>query len=54
MEKEMVTQFQKKHLLNIIDSFLKLFGEDEYLIFHNDFMLPLLERKNLLNITLND
>jgi len=53
-EKEIATEEQKEHLLNIIGSFLEVFGDDEYIIFHNEFMLTLLRRKGLLNVLIND
>lgn len=39
-----LTEDNIKHLHNIIYSFLELFDDDEYINFHNNFMLPLLYR----------
>lgn len=38
-----------KHFDNIISSFMELFGNDEYIKFHNTYMLPLLNRTFLKN-----
>jgi hypothetical protein len=52
IKKEILNKSQQKKLLTIIDNFLELFGDDEYFIFHNEFMLPLLKRKGLIHISL--
>lgn len=36
-----------KHFDNIIGSFMELFGDDEYIKFHNTYMLPLMKRTYL-------
>lgn len=33
------------HFYSIIHGFMKLFGDDEYINFHNNYLLPLFKKK---------
>lgn len=39
-----ITDEQLDHFFNMIRSFVKLFGMQEYSVFHNEYLLPLYKK----------